>query len=94
MKEQEKLKLDEAKKLIEQVSKIKISFKKEADEKEQLYGSISKKEILEFLMSFNIKVKSDDLIIREPIKKLGQHEIEINPYIDLSETFKVFVNKN
>ncbi len=94
MKEKENLKLDEAKKLIEQISKIKITFKKEADEKEQLYGSISKKEILEFLMSNNIKVKSDDLIIREPIKKLGQHEIEINPYIDLSETFKVFVNKN
>ena len=94
MKEKENLKLDEAKKLIEQISKIKITFKKEADEKEQLYGSISKKEILEFLMSNNIKVKSDDLIIRDPIKKLGQHEIEINPYIDLSETFKVFVNKN
>ena len=49
MMEKEKEKLNDAKKLIDNISKIKIVFKKEADEKDQLYGSISKKEILEFL---------------------------------------------
>ena len=82
------------KKLISAISNIKIIFKKEADEKKQLYGSISKKEILDFLNEQNLKIKSDDLIIREPIKSLGEHEIEINPYVDVSETFKVIVNKN
>ena len=43
-----KLKLKDAKKLIENISQIKIIFKKEADEKNQLYGSISKKEIIDF----------------------------------------------
>ena len=94
IKEKENLKLEEAKKLISQISKIKIIFNREADEKKQLYGSISKKEILDFLNDKNLKVKSDDLIIKEPIKSLGEHYIEINPYIDVIETFKVFVNKN
>ena len=94
MLKKEEGKLAEAKNLIQQLSKIKLVFEKEADEKDQLYGSISKKEIIEFLSSKNIKVKSDDLQIKQPIKSLGEHEIEINPYIDISQVFKVFVNKN
>ena len=92
--EEEKSRLDEAKKLIDKLSKLKILFKKEADEKNQLYGSISKKEIIDFFNDKKIKIKVDDLTIKEPIKSVGEHEIEINPYIDVSETFKVVVIKN
>ncbi len=94
MNEKEAIKLNEAKELISKISKLQISFNREADEKKQLYGSISKKEILDFLSSNNIKVKSDDLIIKDPIKSIGEHQIEINPYVDLTETFTVTVNKN
>tara|TARA_B100000575_G_scaffold278512_1_gene265904 strand:- start:1339 stop:1782 length:444 start_codon:yes stop_codon:yes gene_type:complete len=94
MIEKEKEKLNQANELIDKLSSIKIVFKKEADEKDQLYGSINKKEILEFLNNNNIKVKSDDLLIKQPIKSLGEHEIEINPYVDVSKVFKIFVNKN
>ena len=94
MIEKEKSKLDEAKNLINEIGKLNIIFNKEADDKDQLYGSISKKEILDYLLSNNVKVKSDDLIIRQPIKTLGEHEIEINPYIDISQVFKLIVKKN
>lgn len=94
MNQKEQLKLKDANELIENISRIKIIFHKEADEKNQLYGSISKKEIIDFLNDNNLKVKSDDLIIKEPIKSLGEHEIEINPYIEVSKVFKVKVNKN
>ncbi len=90
----EEIKLQESKKLIEDIKKIKIFFNKEADEKDQLYGSISKKEILDFLMNKDIKVKSDDLIIKNPIKSIGEHEIEINPYENITEVFSIMVNKN
>ena len=90
----ENIKKSNAEELIKKILKLKILFKKEADEKNQLYGSISKKEILDFLNNNNIKIKSDDLIIRQPIKSLGEHEIEINPYMDIKETFKILVNKN
>ena len=94
MVEKEAEKQNDAKKLIEKISKIKISFKKEADEKDQLYGSISKKEIIDFFEESNIKIKSDDLILKQSIKSLGEHEIEINPYIDVTQTFKLTVTKN
>tara|TARA_B100000674_G_C37902204_1_gene944281 strand:+ start:853 stop:1296 length:444 start_codon:yes stop_codon:yes gene_type:complete len=94
MNKKEEIKLKEAKELINNISKIKISFNREADEKNQLYGSISKKEIIDYLDKNNLKVKYDDLIIKNPIKSLGEHEIEINPYIDVSQIYKITINKN
>ena len=81
-------------KLIEEIKKIKIIFNKEADDKDQLYGSISKKEILDFLLNKNIKVKSDDILIKNQIKSIGEHKIQINPYEDINEELSVIVNKN
>ncbi len=94
LKNKENLKLDEAKKLLEDIKKIEILFKKEADEKDQLYGSISKKEILSFLSNENIKVLSDDINLIEPIRTLGEHTIEINPYEGISENITIVVKKN
>tara|TARA_A100001011_G_C13934113_1_gene684424 strand:- start:36 stop:479 length:444 start_codon:yes stop_codon:yes gene_type:complete len=94
IKKNEETKLTEAKKLLEEISKIKINFNREADEKDQLYGSISKKEIIDYLSDNNLRVKSDDLIIKNQIKSIGEHAIEINPYEDISEEFLIKVNKN
>ena len=94
IKQNEQTKLNEAKKLIEGIKNIKITFNREADEKDQLYGSISKKEIIDFLLESNLKVKSDDIIIKNQIKSIGEHLIEINPYEGIKEEFKVIVNKN
>ena len=89
----EKIKLDEAKNLMADIKKLKIIFNKEADEKDQLYGSISKKEIIEYLHNKDIKIKSDDILIKQQIKSIGDHKIEISPYEDITEEVTVFVNK-
>ena len=94
MKKNEEVKLSDAKKLLDEISKLNIIFSKEADEKNQLYGSISKKEIIDYLNQKNIKIKSDDLVIKDQIKSIGNHLIEINPYINISKEFTVSVNKN
>ena len=94
MKKNEQIKLNEAKELIKKISKLKINFNKEADEKQQLYGSISKKEIIEYFNKNDIKVKSDDLIIKEQIKSIGEHKIVINPYVNITEEFTIKVTKN
>ncbi len=94
IKKNEEVKLREAKDLLEGIKKIKISFNKEADEKDQLYGSISKKEIIDYLLDNKLKVKSDDLLIKNQIKSIGEHIIEINPYENIVEKFTIQVNKN
>ena len=92
--EKEMEKKQNAIELIKRIKELDFIFSKESDEKGQLYGSISKKEILNFLNINNIKIHSDDILIRNPIRSIGDHEIEINPYIDLKETILIKVKKN
>ena len=87
-------KLEEAKELLENIKKLKIEFKKEADENNQLYGTISKKEIINFLKEKEIKIPADDIKITLPIRSLGEHQIEINPYEGIVESINISVNKN
>ena len=87
-------KLNEANQLLENIKKLKIEFSREADEKGQLYGTISKKEIINFLKDNGIKIHSDDIIISEQIRSLGEHEILINPYTDIQEHIKINIHKN
>ncbi len=94
IKTKEDLKLNNAKKLLNDLKNINIEFTKESDDKDQLYGSISKKEILDFLISKNVKIKSDDLIIKDQIKSIGVHKILINPYENIEEEFSITVKKN
>ncbi len=94
IKNNEDKKLFEAKELIEKIKKTNIIFNKEADEKDQLYGSISKKEIIDYLSHQNIRVKSDDIVIKNQIKSIGEHKIEITPYEDITEEIFINVKKN
>ena len=87
-------KLEQAKETIENIKKLNIEFRKEADEKGQLYGAISKKEIFNFLKENEIKIHSDDIVLGEQIKSIGEHEILVNPYTDIQETIKITVHKN
>ena len=79
--------------LIEVVKKIDIKFVKEADEKDQLYGAVSKNEIINFFNDKEIKLLSDDIKIVQTIRSLGQHIIEVNPYEGITAELKVVVNK-
>ena len=90
---QENEKKQKANEVIESIKKIKIEFIKEADDKNQLYGAVSKKEIINFLNSKDIKVLSDDIKILNPIRTLGEHNIEINPYEGMLTELKVIVSK-
>ena len=87
-------KLEQAKQTVENIKKLNIEFSKEADEKGQLYGAISKKEILNYLRENEIKIHSDDIILNEQIRSIGEHKIIVNPYTDIQEAIKIVVHKN
>ena len=94
IKNNENNKLEQAKQTIENIKKLNIEFSKEADDKGQLYGAISKKEILNFLKENEVKIHSDDIVLSQQIKSIGEHEIIVNPYTDIQETIKITVYKN
>ena len=94
IKNKEDKKLEEAQIIIEKIKKLKVVFSKEADEKDQLYGSISKKEILNQFKENQIFIHSDDIEMKNPIRTLGEHEISVSPYLNINYTLKIKVNKN
>jgi large subunit ribosomal protein L9 len=94
IKNKEEKKLEEAQSIIEKIKNLNVEFSKEADEKDQLYGSISKKEILDQFKEKEIFIHSDDIEIKNPIRTLGEHEISVSPYLNISHTLKIKVNKN
>ena len=79
--------------LIKSTKNIKIEFTREADDKGQLYGAISKNEIINLFNENQIKVFSDDIKILQPIRNLGIHKIELNPYESIETELEVVVNK-
>ena len=80
--------------ILNKLDEIKISFTREADENNQLYGSVSTKDIQNILLENDIKINIDDIIINNPIKSIGKHNIIINPYEDLSKEIVLFVKKS
>ena len=94
IKKNEEQKKEEASNLLSKIKKLNISVTKEADENGQLYGSISKREILNYFSANDIKMHSDDLKIEKPIRNIGEHKIEVNPYTDLKELIKITVKKS
>ena len=94
IKNKEEKKLEQAKSIIEKIKNLNVEFSKEADEKDQLYGSISKKEILDQFKKNEIVIHSDDIEMKNPIRTLGEHEISVTPYLDITHTLKIKVNKN
>jgi len=91
LKENEKKQI--ALNLIESTKNIKIEFTREADDKGQLYGAISKNEIINLFNENQIKIFSDDIKILQPIRNLGIHKIELNPYESIETELEVVVNK-
>ena len=94
IKNKEEKKLQEAKNIIEKIKNLNVEFSKEADEKDQLYGSISKKEVLNLFTENEIFMHSDDIDMKNPIRTIGEHEISVSPYLNISHTLKIKVNKN
>ena len=90
----ENKKEQEALELIVSIKKIKIEFTREADDKDQLYGAISKKDIINYYSDKDIKILSDDLKIPQSIRTLGEHVVHLNPYDGVNTDIKILIKKS
>ena len=75
--EQEKKDIEEAEKLKEKLSKIKISFKMKTGAQDKVFGSISSKQVKEELDKLGYNIDKKKIIIDNAISTLGFHSIKI-----------------
>ena len=68
---------------------LKLEIKKEAMENNQLYGSVSVKEIVNLLNANNIKISAEKIEIKNQIKSLGTHKVYINLHAEVQSNVDI-----
>lgn len=91
-KEEEKLKVAEAKALAEKLKTIKVTISHKVGETGKLYGAITSSEIVEELEKLGTPLDKKLLDLKDPIKEVGTHTIKVNIYKDIKSELTVIVN--
>ena len=69
-----------------------LEVTEDANEEGHLYGSVNAKIISEALVKKKIKIKEDLINLPEPIKTIGEHEIELELHPELKTKIKIIVS--
>jgi large subunit ribosomal protein L9 len=72
---------------------IDISIARRVGDTEQLYGSVTSGDIVDFLKSKGFEVDRRKLILPEPIKALGEYEVPLKLHREVTVPLKVKVVK-
>jgi large subunit ribosomal protein L9 len=72
---------------------IPITIARRVGETEQLYGSVTAADIAEYLHSKGFEVDRRKLILPEPIKALGEHDVPLKLHREVTVPLKVHVVK-
>ena len=70
---------------------LTISIARRVGDTEQLYGSVTASDIAEFLKEKGFEVDRRKLILPEPIKALGEHDVPLKLHREVTVPLKVHV---
>jgi large subunit ribosomal protein L9 len=62
-------------------------------ENEVLYGSVTAGDVAEFLKAKGIEIDKRRVLLEEPIKHLGEHEVKVKLHPEVQATLKLLVTK-
>ena len=72
---------------------IEITIVRRVGETDQLYGSVTSGDIADFLKSKGIEIDRRKLILPEPIKTIGEHNVPLKLHREVTVPLKVKVVK-
>jgi large subunit ribosomal protein L9 len=72
---------------------LTISIARRVGDTEQLYGSVTASDIAEFLKDKGFDIDRRKLILPEPIKALGEHDVPLKLHREVTVPLKVHVVK-
>jgi large subunit ribosomal protein L9 len=72
---------------------IDITIARRVGDTEQLYGSVTASDIAEFLKTKGFEIDRRKLILPEPIKTLGEHDVPLKLHREVTTPLKVKVVK-
>ncbi|MDD4564420.1 MAG: 50S ribosomal protein L9 [Eubacteriales bacterium] len=91
--EQRQKDLAEAKQLAERISALNVGIVTKSGEGGRLFGSITSKDIADALMQqHKINIDKRKIVLESPIKQIGEYELDIKIYPEVTAKIKVTVS--
>ena len=81
-------------KLKEEIEKVTLEFSLNTSKQDQVFGSVSSKQIVKELEKKNIKIDKKKIMIDKAITSLGYHNINIELRKDVIATLKIHIKSN
>lgn len=81
-------------KLKEEIEKVTLEFSLNTSKQDQVFGSVSSKQIVKELEKKNIKIDKKKIMIDKAINSLGYHNINIELRKDVIATLKIHIKSN
>lgn len=82
---------ENAAKLVKTLEGFSLEIKEDANKEGHLYGSINAKKIVKELAKNKIKIKEGAVNLPEPLKTVGEHEVEIELHPEIKTKIKITV---
>jgi large subunit ribosomal protein L9 len=75
------------------IAALRFVAPRKVGENEVLYGSVTSGDIAEFLDGKGIEIDKRKVLLDEPVKQLGEHEVKIRLHPEVAATLKLLVTK-
>ncbi len=86
-------KKDDLIEVIDQIKALELSMKMKSEDGEKLFGSVTKQDLSDLLKENGIEVDKKFINLDNPIKTLGNHEVEVVFTKDVSGSFSILIEK-
>jgi large subunit ribosomal protein L9 len=86
-------KLKEAQALAEKIAGLSITISAKAGEEEKLYGTVTAEMISNALVTEQISIDKKDIVLDEPIKKLGVYQVGIKLHPQVKAVLRAWIVK-
>ena len=81
----------DAQSLAEKVAGVSLTFTRKTGEKGRLFGSVTNMDIAEALKEKGMAVDRKDILLPEPIKSLGEFDVQVKLHHDVTPEIKLTV---
>ena len=82
---------EDAEKIKEQLADVMVTISQKAGEEEKLYGSVTSMDIAAHLEEQGIVIDRKKISMEKPIKALGEFEVQVRLYPEVTGSIKVVV---
>ena len=91
--EEDAKRLAEVKIVAEKLGALSLNISAQAGEEDKLFGSVSNEGIAAALAIENIKIDKRDIVLEEPIKKLGAYQAIVRLHPEVKANLKILIVK-